>query len=170
MNIALATPEQLLDIKRRIIKGHGELFTVAYKDVVNDENGEPVSAVDKENTYYIGKMTPGQTGNIVAIMGALLINGLDYKQVSGRTDNLTFVQAIDDYNLISLVAVVLGESRAWVEENWDIDWVVDVVTTFLNHNDFFGLIRKVMKLVASWNVDESAVRELALGQGAKKNS
>lgn len=169
MNIALATPEQLVDFKRRVLKEHGELFTISFKDI-EVQNGEEV-AVDKTNTYYIGKMTPGQTGTIVAIMGALVLNGFDLKEATGRTDNLTFINAIDDYNLVSLVSVVLGESRDWVEENWDVaGWVFDVVSVFMKYNDFFGLIRKVMRLVGSWNVDENTIKNLALGRDEKKNS
>lgn len=158
-NLRVPEGQTALDIQRRLRKGHGELVEIQWTDL--DEELNPVERTSK---YYVGKATMGQTGTIVAVITAIFANGADLKKFTGRQDNLVFLNAIDEGNMCVLLGAILGETEEWVQENFDLKWLMDVALTFFKYNDFFGLVQKALDLMEKWGVTGDKIREAVKGE------
>ena len=152
-----------IDIQRRLRKGHGELVSINWTDL--DEDMNPVERTTK---YYIGKATMGQTGTIVAVITAVVANRAELKALTGRQDNLLFLNALDEDNLAVLLGSIMGETEDWVKENFDIAWLMDVAVTFFKYNDFFALVQKALDLMEKWGWTANKIRAAVTGQGESR--
>jgi hypothetical protein len=157
------------DIERRIKKGHGEIVAIAFTDLedrVNPETGAVESdvVVERTNRYYVGKMTPAQTSGVISILGAIFVNGTSAKEMEGREDNIAYLEFLDEYHLTLLLALVLGESRTWVAENWDTEWAMQVMGAFFKYNNFFKMLQSITTMVQGMGVTEEQARAAALGK------
>jgi hypothetical protein len=148
-----------IDIQRRLRKGHGELVTVHWTDLDAEMN-----PVERTTKYYIGKATMGQTGTIVAVIAAVFANGAELKEITGRRDNLLFLNALDEANMAVLLGAIMGETEDWVKENFDLTWLIDVAVTFFKYNDFFVLVQKALDLMEKWGWTTDKVRAAVTGQ------
>jgi hypothetical protein len=169
VNMATIDDIKRADLERRIKKGHGEIVEVAYTDLedqVDPETGavEAEVPVERINRYYVGKMTPQQTSGVISILGAIFVNGTTAKEVEGRQDNIAFLEFLDEYHLTLLLALVLGESRTWVAENWDTEWAMSVMGVFFRYNNFFKMLQSITTMVQGMGVTEQQARAAALGK------
>lgn len=161
MNIDKATPEQYQDIKRRIYKGFGELVSVDWTDleeqevtlrdeegtVILDDEGNPrretvYNPVKRTNTYYVGKMTMDQTGDVLAAIAGIFMDAEDLlKQAEGSGAIFLLIQKLSSDALYLLTSTITGEDPHWIEENWDLKWVIPMLTTFFKreYNPFLEL-------------------------------
>ena len=191
MNYEKLSPEQRQDVDRRILKGYGELVTYKWTELVevqvveaeepesDEEAGAPVKLakkraqkaatstilqpVPREDKYYIGKMTLQQTSGIISILAAVFANGASLKASDGRTDNLAFLQFLDEYHLSLLFSLVMAEKPEWVIENFDVTQGVEVIMTFFTYNNFFALLQKVEQIGKGMGVSSETVRKAILG-------
>lgn len=122
--------------------------------------------VKRTNEYYVGKMTLYQTSGVISVLGAIFVNGANFKESSGRTDNIAFLEFLDEYHLGVLASLVLGESRDWLAENWDVLQIIRVMKAFFKYNDFFGLLREVGAMGQDMGLTEDQARKVALGQAS----
>lgn len=177
------------DIDDRIELGHGELVTIKYPvmrdeefeveekiEVPNPDGGEPkyetVKRIEKRRVkvevterHYVGKMGAGETGAILGILGAVFVNGSTAKQDAARKDNMVFLEFLDEYHINLLLSLILKVEQDWVRKHFDLDgWVIDVVTAFFRYNNFFKLLTRVMETATKMGLTEQAVQNIALGE------
>lgn len=156
MNLEKASKEQKADIEKRLLKGYGELIEVDWvdleKETVEEEGKKTFKQipVPRKNTYYVGKMNAGMAGPVTqvfaGIVGGLMNNG------EGEGEGITFSfdllsQVLNDENINYLLSVILGEERAWIDENFDPVWAVRVLGAFFKHNDFFALLNAALPII-----------------------
>ena len=167
MNFDTADSGKQLDAERRVKKGYAEFVEYTYVDleqVFNGETGEfEEQPVQKTRKYVVGKMMPKQTSGVISILATLFVNGMGAKEADGRKDNITFIEVLDEYHLTLLVAVILGEEREWLLENWDTEEVFKVVGVFFKYNNFFSLLRSLVTMVQGMGITEEQARKVALG-------
>ena len=182
MNIGRLDEAQMLNVRKNMLRGWGEIVKYDWVDIEAQEvtpevaEGETAPkklrkeykevAVPRTNEYYIGKMTLFQTTGVISILGAIFVNGASYKETTGRTDNVAFLEYLDEYHLGVLVALITGEDRAWLTENWDVVQVIRILKAFFKYNDFFGLLREVGAMGQDMGLSEEQVRQAALGKAS----
>jgi hypothetical protein len=152
---------QSADVERRLAKGFGEIITVEYTDleeqtvVVDDVATRKLVPVKKTVDIYVGKMSPGMTGPVVNILARVVSAGVSANEFN--IDSITRV--LDESTVTYLFSTLTGFDEEWVNENWDLVWVADVLVAFIKYNDFFKLLEKVMEIVGSLNTSETTEAE-----------
>lgn len=126
----------------------GDILTVKYFDVAEKEDGE-MELTDSERAYYIGSAKLGTLGGIVSIIAVAYARGAQFKKLLDRKDNIPIVEQLTEAGVLAdFVAAIIGEDdKEWVEANINFTDAVDILSTFLKHNDFFALLQKVTDTV-----------------------
>lgn len=181
MNLARLSDAEMLNVKKNLLRGYGEIVPYKWVDIeareveVEAEEGAPKKRgkkeyievpVERTNEYYIGKMTLFQTTGVIAVLGAIFVNGSNFKAETERQDNIAFLEFLDEYHLGVLVSIITGESRDWLTENWDVVEILRIIKTFFKYNDFFSLLREVGTLGQGMGLTEEKARMVALGQAS----
>lgn len=176
MNLSNGTPEQKSYIRREIALGHGEIVKVTVLDVdevgTEDVDGEQVPVYgepyNKDFKFYVGKMNADQTGGIVSIMAVIFMQGAQRQTDTNRTDNAVFLDYLDGHHLKALVGTIIEEDMDFIDRYFDIAWILDVAGTFFQYNDFFGIIKMVMKALDRMGLTEMDAKTLLSGSEPSK--
>jgi hypothetical protein len=171
MRISALSEEMRLDIEGRIERNLGEILSITAEypevqeipDAGEDEKKTRVVWVERTEDYYIGKMNPGQSGKLVALLAALAVDGKKLQEAFGRKDMLVFLELLDETAMSLLASIIVGENIPWVRHNFDFaGWFLDAASIFIGKNDFLSLIEKVQKLASKWGLTGDAAKAFAL--------
>jgi hypothetical protein len=102
---------------------------------------------------------------VLAILAAIFVNGTNTQEAEGRVDNAVFIEYLDEYHMLMLVQLLLGEEREFIDQEWDFSgWVTDAISVFFKYNNFFALIRKVGEMVQGMGLTETDAKAALVGQ------
>jgi hypothetical protein len=171
MRLSAQTEEMRLDIEGRLERGLGEIMTITAEyqetvdvpDAAEDEKKTKVVWVERTEDYYVGKMGPGQSGKLVALLAALAVDGKNLQEAFGRKDMLVFLELLDEQAMSLLASIIIQEPIPWVRHNFDFaGWFLDAASIFIGKNDFLSLIQKVQALASKWGLNAEQAKSFAL--------
>jgi hypothetical protein len=162
MRIATMSDDDKALLERNLIRGNGKIITVHYQNVVQEGEGQPATLVDAIEEFYIGKIGPGQSGNLLAVLAALLIDGVNAQEVFKRRDALIFLELLNDTYISMVLRIITGMDIKWIKENWDLGWVIDVLEAFFEYNDFFVLMERVQRVALKFGLTAEKAKGLML--------
>jgi hypothetical protein len=150
---------------------------IPYKAAVYDTRAT-AEVVEVKREYYVGSATLGTIGKIIQLASVAFARGSSMKAENGVTHNIPFVEAFTEAGLLSefVGAILREDDTKWLEDHVNFDSAGDVVIAFMKHNDFFGILEKVMGVMETLSsktsklkLTEESARNALLGSLAAKS-
>ena len=168
---SLMSEERLTDYVGRVARGKGTWLPITWEEqqleMPADGGTGELKWVTVTDDFYVGKMGPGQSGNLIAILANIAMRGFNLQQAFKRKDALIFLELLGEDEMCLLLSIVTGMPYPWVQQNWDLGgWVIDTLATFVeyNYNDFLPLMEKVKGLASKLQINTEQMKVLASGQ------
>lgn len=128
--------------------------------------------VTNSRDYYVGTATLGTLGKFIQVASIAFANGASTKAAFGIEHNIPFVEEFTKAGVLGeMLGAILQESDyQWLSDNADLTATINAVVAFAEHNDFFGMIQKVMEAVNRLNGSQSGAPKLALSEETARNA
>jgi hypothetical protein len=175
MRMENLSEEQRTYYERQLLKGVGTVVQIKWIDLeeveteVVEGKGKNKATVQKKeykpvervSDFYIGRLTAGQTGQVLAILIGMYSDGMALQQQFGVPDSIAFLHTLgNNQALTALLGAVMQTDSDWVDENFDTTWAVQVIDTFFKHNNFFEVASLLMSQLEKWGMSPEKMKGL----------